>query len=183
MDSSGCAKPPEKRTVGLQVSALLTVALATEQLQILNGGRAAQGHRDQVIVLKIEIAAALNALAAVSLEDCSADFTRNGLTLSAWSLLSAFVNIKQHARPVQSLRGSPLAVSDQRQHVPIRVAARLPVEGIFEPPPDSGARPDDGHWLLSLADANWLCRDTSTRTGGQHVPTNQTRLRNRKPRS
>jgi hypothetical protein len=50
------------------------VALPAEQLKVVDRAGAAQGHRDEVVVLEIELAAALDALAAVSSEDRPADF-------------------------------------------------------------------------------------------------------------
>lgn len=63
--------------------------------------------------MKIEFAAALGALAAVSFVDCPADFAGDGLTLSLWPLLSAFVDVEQHVSAVQALSGPALAVPDQ----------------------------------------------------------------------
>src|SRR5262249_39975169 len=106
--------------------------------QVVDRAGAAQGHWDEVVVLKIEFAAALDALAAVSFEDRPADFAGDRLALSLRRLLFAFVDVVQHVRPVQALGGLALTVPDQGQDISLRVAARLPVEGILEPPP--GAR-------------------------------------------
>ena len=75
----------------LQVSTLEAVALSAEQLQVVNCGGTAQGHRDDVIVLKIKFAAALGTLAGVSFEDCAADLTGDGLPLPLRPWLVAFV--------------------------------------------------------------------------------------------
>jgi hypothetical protein len=58
----------------LQVGAFQAVALPAEQLEVVDRAGAAQGHRDEMVVLKIEFAAAFDALAAVSFEDHPADF-------------------------------------------------------------------------------------------------------------
>ena len=71
----------------LQISAFRAVALAAKQLEVLGRGRAAQGHGDDVVILQIERAAALDALAAVSFEDGTADFAGDGLALPTWPLL------------------------------------------------------------------------------------------------
>jgi hypothetical protein len=105
----------------LQVSALRAVALSAEQLEVVDRGGATQGHREEVVILKIEFAAALDTLAAVPLEDCPADFAGDGLTLSLGPLLSAFVHIEQHVSAVQTLSGPALAVSDQRQDIALRI--------------------------------------------------------------
>jgi hypothetical protein len=76
--------------------------------------------------LKIEFAAALDALAAVSFEDCSADFAGDRLTLPSRPLLAAFVDIEHHVSPVQALRSPALAVSDQRQDIPLFYSCRTP---------------------------------------------------------
>lgn len=62
----------------LQVSSLLSIALSAEQLEVVDRGGATQGYREEVVILKIELAAALGALATVSFEDCSADFAGMG---------------------------------------------------------------------------------------------------------
>ncbi len=72
-----------------------------------------------MVILKVKLAAALYAPAAVSIEDSPANFTGNGLALSVWSLLSAFIDVEQHVSPVQPLSSPALAVSYQRHDVPI----------------------------------------------------------------
>ncbi len=72
-----------------------------------------------MVILKVKLAAALYAPAAVSVEDGSANFTENGLPLPAWRLLSAFIDVKQHVSSVQALSGSALTVSYQRLDVPL----------------------------------------------------------------
>jgi len=140
-----------KRSSGkaLQVGAFQAVALPAEQLEVVNGGRTAESHRDEVVVLKVEFAAALDALATVAFEDCPADFPGDRLTLRLRPWLAAFVDVEQHVSPVQALGGPALTVPDQRQDILLRIAAGLPVEGVFEPPPDAG--PDratgTGCWL------------------------------------
>jgi hypothetical protein len=67
-----------KRSVAaaLQVGAFEAVALPAEQLEVVHCGGAAQGHWDDMIILKIEFAATLRALAAVPLEDGPAHLTK-----------------------------------------------------------------------------------------------------------
>ena len=103
-----------------------------------------------MVILKIEFAAAVGALAAVSFEDCPADLSGYGLALALWPGLAAFIDVKHHVSPVQSLSVPALPVSDQGQHIPLGVAAGLPVEGVFEPPPDAGTRSGDGHGMFPL---------------------------------
>jgi len=106
----------------LQVSALHAVALSAEQLEVVDRGGAAQGHRQEVVVLKIKFAAALGALAAVSFEDRPADFTGDGLPLPLWPLFPAFVDAEERVSAVQALGGPALAVPDQRQDIARRIA-------------------------------------------------------------
>src|SRR5205823_15133597 len=51
------------------------------------------------------------------------------------------------------LRRPPLPVPDQGQHVPLPVAARLPVERVLEPPPDPAAGASHCYWLTLLRGA------------------------------
>ena len=67
----------------LQVSAFEAIALPTEQLQVVHSGGTAQSHRDDVVVLKVELAAALGALAAISFEHGPADLARDR-RLNVW---------------------------------------------------------------------------------------------------
>jgi hypothetical protein len=65
-----------------------------------------------VVVLKIELAAALGALAAVSLEHGTADLAGDGLALSRGPRLSAFIDVEHHVSPVQALSLPALPVPD-----------------------------------------------------------------------
>ena len=67
-----------------------------------------------MVILKIERAAAIDALTAVSFEDGTADFAGDGRALPTWPLLAAFVDVEQHMSSVQALGGPALAVSDER---------------------------------------------------------------------
>jgi hypothetical protein len=123
-DSPVSSRPPSSDSPykkKSRVSALRAVAVSAEQLKVVDSGGPAQGHREEVVILKIEFAAALGALAAVSFVDCPADVAGDGLPLSLWPLLSAFVDVEQYVSAVQALSGPALAVSDQRQDIALRV--------------------------------------------------------------
>jgi len=166
----------------LQVSAFEAVALPTEQLQVVHRGGTAQSHRDDVVVLKVELASALGALATISFEHGPADLAGDGLALSLGPRLPAFIDVEHHVRPVQALSLPALPVPDQGQFIPFAIAAGLPVEGIFEPPPDAGAGSGDGHWVLPLdgrevtvvsaIDARWrtACRNEPDTSAEQETP-------------
>ena len=55
-----CVRLIRKRSSGkaLQVGTFQAVALPAEQLEVVDGGRTAEGHRDEVVVLKVNVAAA-----------------------------------------------------------------------------------------------------------------------------
>ena len=72
-------------------------------MEVLNCGRAPKGHRNHMIVLKVECVATLYALAAIALEDRSPDFTRDGFTPPR-GCDASLVDIQQHVRPVKFLR-------------------------------------------------------------------------------
>ena len=84
----------------LQVSTLETVALTAEQLEVVNRGGAAQCHRNDVVVLKVEFATALGTLPPVSFEDCPTDLAGDGLTLPLCPGLAAFIDVEHHMSPV-----------------------------------------------------------------------------------
>src|SRR5262249_40416136 len=85
----------------LQVGAFEAVALPTEQLQVVHRGGTAQSHRDDVVVLKVELASALGALATISFEHGPADLAGDGPALSRGPRLPAFIDVEHHVRPVQ----------------------------------------------------------------------------------
>jgi len=62
----------------LQVGAFEAVALPAEQLEVVHCGGTAQSHRDDVVVLKIELASALGALPAIAFEHGPADLAGDG---------------------------------------------------------------------------------------------------------
>ena len=146
LEVGSCATPVQV----LQIGAFAAVALPAEQLEVVHRGGTAQSHRDDVVVLKVELAAALGALAAISLEHGPADLAGDGLALPLGPRLPAFIDVEHHVRPVQTLRLPALPVPDQGQHISLGVAAGLPVEGIFEPPPDTRAGSGNGHRVLPL---------------------------------
>ena len=167
----------------LQVGAFEAVALSAEQLEVVHRGGTAQSHRDDVVVLKVELATALGTPAAISFEHGPADLAGDGLALPLRPRLPALIDVEHHVRPVQALRLPALPVPDQGQHIPLGIAAGLPVKGIFEPPPDTGAGPGDGHGVLPLDGREVTvvsAIDTRWRTAGPNDPD---RLRNKKPRS
>jgi hypothetical protein len=65
----------------LNVGAFAAVALAAEQLEVVHRGGTTQSHREDMVVLKIELASAFGALAAISFEDGPADLAGDGLAL------------------------------------------------------------------------------------------------------
>jgi hypothetical protein len=54
----------------LKICTFRTVAVGAQELEVIGGGRAAEGNRDDVVILEVEGAAALCALAPVPLEHC-----------------------------------------------------------------------------------------------------------------
>jgi hypothetical protein len=97
--------------------------MTTQELQVLHGVRATQGEREHMIVLEIKLAATLHALTAIPLEDRTTDLTRDRFPARPRGLPVAFLSVQQHARPVQALRRPALPVSDQRENIPLTVAA------------------------------------------------------------
>src|SRR5262245_29582650 len=85
-----------KQLVRLKVSALLTVTFAAQELEVVNGAGAAQGHWNYVVILKIEVAAALRAFPTVTLEDRTAHLARDGLPPASLSRNLAFLDVEQH---------------------------------------------------------------------------------------
>ena len=72
----------------LERRALGAVAARAQQLQVLGRGGAAQRERDHVVVLEVEVAAALDAAAAVAAPDVETNLARNrlarGTPLRSW---------------------------------------------------------------------------------------------------
>jgi hypothetical protein len=69
-------------------------------LKVPNCGRTAKSYRDDVIILKVEDAAALYALAAVALEHRAPNFTCDRLTPFPRARRPPLIDIQQHVRPV-----------------------------------------------------------------------------------
>jgi len=145
---------PSRARLSSEIRALAAIALTAQELEILDAVRTAEGKRNHVVVLQVEVAAALHALTAVTLEYEPTDLARNRLAPlpCAWCCSSLF-DVKQHVGSVKSLRGLPLAISDKRHHVPGAVVAGLPVEGVLKPPPHSAAGLRHAHGLPLLHDA------------------------------
>src|SRR6202022_738793 len=102
-----------------------------------------------MVILKVEVAAALAAFSALALEHRAAHFVRDRLAPAPQHRSLAFLDVEQHVRAVQPLRRSSLTISDQGQHIPLTVPTGLPVERVLEPPPDAATRL--GYWYRSLS--------------------------------
>src|SRR5215207_5899065 len=115
----------------LERRALGAVAVRAEQLQVLDTGGSAHRQRDDVVVLEVEVAAALDTMAAIAPPDGEADVARDRLApRDADQLL---VHGRVGALELALL--APLALDDEGHHVVRAQAVVLPVETVPVPPP------------------------------------------------
>src|SRR5829696_1412644 len=146
----------------LERRALGAVAARAEQLQVLDAGGSAHRKRDDVVVLQVELAGALDAAAAVALPDGQADVARDRFASRG------AVELLMHGRVSALERAplAPLALDDQRHHIVRAEPVVLPVEAVAVPPPPAPLGLDQAYRLLTLSPRELGERAWSDRPGG-----------------
>jgi len=87
-----------------------------------------------MVVLDIEVGAALNAATTVTSEDSLTHFARRRLALSWWGGNLTLFDGKHGVRVLQIALPLPLTVMQQRLHVSRRKALVLPGKTVLVPP-------------------------------------------------
>src|SRR4051812_14646433 len=113
-ECGGCGSPGRRGSARslTQRRALGLVAGGAEDLQVLGRVRAAERVRDDVVVLDVEVRAALDAAAAVALEDGEPHLARDRSASPLGGLAG-----ERRVGAVERAPVAPLALADQREHV------------------------------------------------------------------
>jgi hypothetical protein len=172
------AQLPEAPQARLQAPALRLVAAGAEDLKVLDRRGAAHGEGDDVVVLDVEVAPALDAAPAVPLEHGELHLLGYGLALT---LCRRGRGRHDGMGVLQLALALALASEEERLHVVGAVVGVRPVEGVAIPPvgPFPERRQPARALALILSHAAKMASRISN--GGAPEATNQWRRRRRRP--